>query len=267
MTDCNPAKTPLPSNFNPVPATDEEFAAAKHFDYPAIAGSVQYLATIARPDIAYTAGVLCRYMSKWNLDHYAAAKHLLRYLRGTSHLCLTFAADAVKGKRVFMYADASWGNCLETRRSTTGYVSELYGGTAAWRSRRQATVSLSTAEAEYKASSDTTQQALWLKQLISDLEGTSMEEPMTIYNDNLGAIQLSKNPVKHDQSKHIGLRHHFLRENVVSGNIDLQHVPSENNKADILTKALTKDVFQRLRGMIGLGERELTSRGSDRNDT
>lgn len=246
----NSTKTPFPSNFNPVEATEAEFAAARHLEYPQIAGSILYAATITRPDLAYCAGVLARYISKWSQAHYDAARHLLRYLRGTAHLCLRFDAEA--GHRIVLgHADADWGGCTSTRRSTTGYVFNTYGGTVAWRSRRQPTVSLSTTEAEYMASTDATKQAVWLAQLLADL-GFPIGTAFPILNDNRGAVELSKNPVAHDKSKHIALRMAFLRENVLKGVITLEHVSTASNTADLLTKALPRELTDRHRNSLGL---------------
>ncbi len=252
LADCSPTKTPLPTGFRSLPATDDEFVEARHLKYPAVVGSIMYAATITRPDIAYAAGLLARTASKWNKGHVKAAGHLLRYLRGTSDLCLTF--DAISSKRVALgYADADWGGCLDTRRSTTGYLFRTFGGPVAWKSRRQPTTALSTAEAEYMASADATRQAIWLRLLLDDLG--EPQTTMTILNDNQACIQLSKNPVHHDRSKHIDMRHHFLRDHVNSNTIELLHVPTADNLADLLTKPLGVDKFDDLRHRLGLSRR------------
>jgi hypothetical protein len=213
MDQATPNKAPLPSGYRPVMATDEEHALAKHEEYPAIVGSLMYAATITRPDIAQAVGLLARTATKWNMQHVHAAKHLLRYLQGTTDLCLTF--DATSSKRVVLgYADADWGGCLDTRRLTTGYLFKTFGGPVAWKSRRQPTTALSTAEAKYMASSDAARQAIWLRRLLSDLG--ELPAPLPILNDNNACIQLSKNPVHHDRSKHIDMRRHFLRDRVRS---------------------------------------------------
>jgi len=106
------------------------------------------------------------------------------------------------------------------------------------------------------ASADATRQAIWLRQLLDDLQmGLKDGEAVSILNDNAGAIALSKNPVHHNRSKHIALRHHFLREQVTEGMVDLAHIPSVDNLADLLTKPLPRDIFDRLRGRIGLSPR------------
>jgi hypothetical protein len=236
MEKSHGSRIALPSTFNPIPATDDEFAEARHLEYPQIVGSVMYAATISRPDLAYPAGVLARFIGKWSMSHYKAAKHLLRYIRGTTDLCLTFDAEA--GKRLILgYADADWGGCLDTRRSTTGYLFKTFGGLVAWKSRRQPTVALSTAEAEIMASVDAAKQAVWLKLLLSDLN-IPVDGPIEIFNDNMGAIQLSHHPGSHDRTKHIDMRHLWLRERVADETVKMQYVSTNDNVADTLTKPL-----------------------------
>lgn len=254
MSDSRPTKTPLPTNFEARPATDAEFAEARLEEYPAMVGSIMYAATITRPDIAFAAGLLARSTSKWSKTHVHAARHLLRYLRGTFDLCLTF--DSTSSQQLALgYADADWGGCLDTRRSTTGYVFRTFGGPVAWRSRRQNTTALSTAEAEYMASADAARQAIWLQRLLADL-GHPAKQAFPIMNDNNACIQLSKNPVHHDRSKHIDMRHHFLREKCLDNTIELAHVPSADNLADILTKPLATDKFNNLRSRLGVTSRQ-----------
>jgi len=114
MVTCNPATNIMPSGFRAMPATDEQHEEAKHLPYPSIAGAILYASTITRPDLAFVAGVLCRYISKWSIEHWKLAKHVLRYIRGTTDLCLTFDGDC--GERIVLgYADADWGGDLDTR--------------------------------------------------------------------------------------------------------------------------------------------------------
>ena len=254
MKDCNPARNPLPTGFKSITATDDEHQLAKHLPFPQVVGSILYASTITRPDLAHSASLLARYIGKWNLQHWAAAKHLLRYIRGTSDLCLTFTADNSK-RLVLGYADADWGGDLDTRRSTTGYIFKVYGGVVAWRSRRQPTVALSTTEAEYMASADAARQATWLRLLLDDLKLGLDNQPLPIFNDNAGTVAISKNPVHHDKTKHIALRHHYIREKVEDNTISLNHVPSASNIADLLTKSLPRETFDRLRELLGLGYR------------
>jgi hypothetical protein len=155
------------------------------------------------------------------------------------------------------YADADWGGGdMDTQRSTTGYIFKVFSGPVAWRSRRQPTVALSTCEAKYVASADATCQAVWLRQLLFDL-GFAESTPTAILNNNQGAIALSKNPVHPKRSKHIALRHHYLREKVEDNTITLSHVPTADNIADLLTKSLPGPTFNRLRELLGVTSRIL----------
>ena len=135
---------------------------------------------------------------------------------------------------------------------------KTFGGLTSWRARRQPTVSLSIAEAEYLSSADVAKQAKWLRTLLEDL-GFPQETARTISDDNMGAILLSKNPVHHpvhhDRSKHISLRHHFLRDQVNDNVINLEHVPSREDQADLFTKFLLADLFKQLQNEIGLTQR------------
>ena len=133
LLDCSPAKTPLPTNFRSISAMDNGFNDVCNADYRAIVGSVMYAATISQPDIAHAAGLLARYASKWNKDHLHVARHLLCYLRGTSELCLTFDATSTY-RTILGHADAGWGGCFNTWRSTTGYLFQTFGGPVAWKS-------------------------------------------------------------------------------------------------------------------------------------
>jgi hypothetical protein len=259
MEDCNPTSTPFPAGFKAIIATDSEHQEAEGLPYPQLAGSLLYLATISRPDIAQAATTLCRFIGKWNKVHFAAAKHLLRYLKGTIDLSLTFRS---KNQQLIGYSDADWGGDLNTRRSTTGYIFQLFGATIAWKSRLQSTVALSTTEAEYMATVDAAKQAMWLKQLLQELQFNF--ETITLHNDNNGCIGLSKNPINHEKTKHISMRHHFLRERVQDGVVTVKHVPSKQNIADILTKHIAKDQFQYLRDSMGLSLRGGVSQPSIR---
>ena len=108
MTNCNPARNCLPAAFKAIPATDKEHEAARHLPYAQVVGSILYASTITRPDLSHAAGVLSRFISKWSEEHWKAAKHCLRYIRGTSDLCLTF--DGESGRRIALgYVDADWG--------------------------------------------------------------------------------------------------------------------------------------------------------------
>lgn len=258
MTNAGTQKTPLPATFKAVPATDEEHEQVKHLPYRAIVGSIMYAATISRPDLAFPANLLARYLSKWSAAHMSAAKHLLRYIRGTSDLCLLY--DAESSTRIIQgHCDADWGSCVDTRRSTTGYTFGTFGGLASWKSRRQSTVALSTMEAELMAGCDAVKQAAWLRLLLGDLQMLG-KEPITIFNDNQSTIAAASNPGQHDRSKHIGIRGNYVRDNVKDGQVRFEYVSTEDNQADLLTKALSKDKTDRFCQSMGLERHHIETR-------
>jgi hypothetical protein len=258
MSTSKPEKTPLPTNFQPRNATDAEHSEARHHPYPAIVGSVMYAAAVSRPDLSFAANLLARYITKWSSEHYRAAKHLPRYLRGTADLGLTF--EVGKDERpLSAMVDADWGGCSETRRSTTGYLTFLFGSLVGWRSKRQPTVALSTMEAELMAGCDVTKQLLWIRRLLVDLRITH-DGPTPILCDNQGAIQASANPGQHDRRKHIDIRANFVLENVRGQSVVFKYVPTADNTADMLTKSLDKVKVEKFSTAMGLRRSHLLSR-------
>lgn len=250
MTDCKPEKTPLPANFQARQPTDKEYDDARHHPYPAIVGSIMYASSISRPDLAFPASLLARFITKWGNEHYRAAKHLLRYIRGTTDLCLTFDANADE-RTLLGHVDADWGGCPDTRRSTSGYLMRVWNSLVAWKSRRQPTVSLSTMEAELMAGCDAVKQALWLRRLLTDM-GFPPEGPVRLFCDNQGAISNAANPGQHDRRKHIDLRANFVLENVRGGQVAFEYIPTDDNPADLLTKALNDQKTNKFSDTMGL---------------
>ena len=127
----------------------------------------------------------------------------------------------------------------------------LANGAVSWMSKKQATVALSTAEAEYIALSAATREAIWLRRLLTDI-GVPLKGPTVIHEDNQGAIAIARNPVSHARTKHIDIRYHFVCEGIQNGAVDLKYVPTDEMVADILTKPLPKHRFKKLLHTMGL---------------
>lgn len=127
----------------------------------------------------------------------------------------------------------------------------MAGGPISWLSKKQPIVALSTSEAEYVALSSATQEAVWLKRLLNSINAIP-PGPVTVMEDNQGAIAIAKNPIAHAQTKHIDIRFHYIRELVQDGTISLQYCPMEDMMADILTKPLPKGRFETLRNSLGV---------------
>ena len=136
--------------------------------------------------------------------------------------------------------DSDWVGSLDDRKSTSGYIFCLGSNVIAWNSKKQKTVALSSAEAEYIAATDAACEAIWLRRLLSDLQ-QKIEEPIVICYDNMSTIAMTKNPVFHARTKHIELRHHFIRDLVSEGEIQLEFISTNDQPADVLTKAATVD--------------------------
>ena len=247
MTECKPVATPLD------PSIQLKIADASPVDqtlFQQIIGSLMYLMIGTRPDIAAAVSIISQFASNPTTLHHQAAKRILRYLKGTINLKLNYGDKDTK-PMLIGYSDANWGNDINTRRSTTGYIFYLSGGAISWSSKRQATVALSSTEAEYMALSQTTREAIWLRTLLAELN-YPQEGATTLFEDNQSAIALAKNPVHHARSKHIDIQHHYIREKIESKEIDINYMPTDAMIADALTKPLARPKFSKFVAEMGL---------------
>ena len=209
----------------------------KSTPYTHLVGSLLYLSVCTRPDIAQAVGALSKFMASPTTVHWQAAKGVLRYVAGTTDYGLKFGGNA---SGLVGYCDADYAGDRDTRRSTTGYVFILNGGAISWSSKRQATVAASTTEAEYVAAAQAVKEALWLRNLLADLDLAQDGGTITIYADNQSAIKLLKNPVVSMRSKHIDVVYHFARERVARKEVKFEYVKTEHMLADMLTKPVSK---------------------------
>ncbi|CAL2246732.1 unnamed protein product [Prunus armeniaca] len=215
--------------------------------YRSMIGSLLYL-TASRPDISFSVGVCARFQSDPKESHLFAVKRIIKYVSGTSEFGLWYTYDTCVN--LVGYSDADWAGCSDDRKSTSGGVFYVGNNLVAWHSKKQNSVSLSTAEAEYVAAGSCCTQLLWMRQMLEDY-GLA-QSCFLIYCDNMSAIDISKNPVQHSRTKHIDIRHHFIRDLVEDKILSLEFVPSEKQLADILTKALDFQKHGTLRQSIGL---------------
>ncbi|KAG7578131.1 Zinc finger CCHC-type [Arabidopsis thaliana x Arabidopsis arenosa] len=246
MNDCNAVKVPMDSGLKLSKAPQEENIDEK--EYRRIIGCLRYLLH-TRPDLSYCVGVLSRYMQQPKESHGAALKQILRYLRGTLALGLFFTRG--EKTKLVGYSDSSHNIDEDDGRSTTGHVFYFENCPITWCTQKQDTVALSSCEAEFMAATEASKQALWLQELLGEVTGGSCEK-VTLLIDNKSAIALAKNPVFHGRSKHINKRYHFIRECVENEQIEVEHVAGEEQRADILTKALGRIRFKEMRDLIGV---------------
>ncbi|CAM8918217.1 unnamed protein product [Rhodiola kirilowii] len=215
--------------------------------YRSMIGSLLYL-TASRPDIAYAVGVCARYQANPKECHLMNVKRIIRYVCGTADYGLWYTKDS--NSCPVGYCDADWAANAEDRKITSEGCFFLGNNLISWISKKQNSISLSTAEAEYIAAGSLCTQMLWMKQMLE--EYGVKQDVMTLYCNNMSAINISKNPVHHSKTKHIDMRHHFIRELVEKKIITLTHVSTEKQLADIFTKALDNLQFETLISSLGL---------------
>ena len=167
-------------------------------------------------------------------------------MKGTFDLGLVFKHNECL--KLVGFCDSDWGGDPNDRRSTSGYCFKISDDSSVicWSSRKQQTVALSSTEAEYMSISLVSQECVYLLSLVKSL-GLDLDGPILLQGDNHGAIKLSQNPITHSRSKHIDIRHHFVRDLVEREVIQLQYIPTDQNIADILTKALGRPKFNQFR--------------------
>lgn len=221
--------------------------------YKSILGSLMYLAIWTRPDIAYAVTSLAQFSTNPGPEHWEQLKHLLRYVRKTRDYGLKLGGKETIDP--FGFADADWGSHPDHRHSISGYAFFLSQDTGAisWSSKKQPTVALSSAEAEYMALGRATQEALWLRSFLGEL-GFVFNSATTIHSDNIGAIELSENDVHHQRTKHIDIRHHFIRKHVKDKQVSPEFIPTERQTADLFTKSLPKVKHELHTKSLGLAQ-------------
>lgn len=244
MAECRAIATP-----SDVALKLKKSEVAEQLDVPYMeaVGSLMYAMTGTRPDIAYAVGKVAQFMANPGPNHWTAAKHIFRYLRGTAERGITYRAS---GQALAGYSDSDYAGDLDRRRSTSGYVFLLAGGAVAWSSRIQQIQAMSTCEAEYVAAAEAVKQSLWMRQLLKEL-GQNQDLATTIYCDNQGAIRLVANPELNTRTKHIDVRHHFIRDAQADGKVHLEYVPTNEQAADVFTKALHGPTFGHCLELIG----------------
>lgn len=242
MDECKPSSTPLADKVrlskddSPDVGSMEE-AAMHDKDYRGIVGSINYLATTTRPDLAYAAHALSRFVNNPGLAHWTAAKHVLRYLKGSKDAELVYKGIGLNPELIG-YCDSDYAAQPDSRRSTAGYCF-FVGSSAAisWGSRLQPTVATSTTEAEVSAAVEATKEASYLMGLLKSM-GYTMGGAKLLC-DSQSCIALSKNPIQKAKTKHYAVRLEFLRE-ACAKDVQLVYVPTEANPADLLTKPVGK---------------------------
>ncbi|CAL8171708.1 unnamed protein product [Prunus armeniaca] len=247
MLDCKSTSTPLAAK-SFLLATEDELLSSPT-SYRKVVGCLQYL-TITRPDLAFTVNSVAQYMSAPRSSHMIVVKRILLYIKETLDFGLTLRPQS-QPSSICAYSNADWVGCPNSRRSTTGYLIYLGTNSISWCSKKQPTVSRPSMELEYRSLAHACAETTWLSYLLVEL-GVQLTFLVFLHYDNLSATYLAANPVFHARTRHIKLDYHFVREKVALGSHRVCFIPSIDQLADLLTKALHKPRHQLLRSNLVL---------------
>ncbi|MBW0479361.1 hypothetical protein O181_019076 [Austropuccinia psidii MF-1] len=260
MSDCKAVSTPLIPGVHLEAANEKDVEEFQALDvsYRSAIGCINYLSTATRPDLSYLVSALSQFLEKPGIRHWKAFLHVLKYLRGTQDVGLTYPKDINTG--IVAYTDADWGNCSTTRRSVTGFLATMCGSLVLWKTRKQPTVLLSTSEAKYKALCDLTSELMWLKQWCQECGILTVNNPIPVHEDNQSCINAAKGDcnLNNKRMKHIDIQLHFIKEAISSSFVELVYTPTSNMLADFLTKSVSRTSLSRALdslGVLRLGER------------
>jgi hypothetical protein len=301
MDNCNGVATPMETNLQLDPATDDA-SPIERIDYQRAIGSIMYAMLGTRPDLAFAVSSLSQYCINPGPQHAQAVQRVLRYLKRTLDYGITYGGpqnpaiqDVLRqeglskdltGITAFGFTDSDWAGDRNSRKSTSGYLYNLYEGAISWKSAKQPIVATSSTEAEYIACTEAAKEGLWLRRIMAEIRGetatTTMHYtheselhdfiqvldisgnssnsadnyitygPQIVFADNQGAIKLSKNPQHHNRTKHIDVKYHFIRESTQRGLIQLAYIPTGEMVADILTKSLPRDRHEKHMRSMGI---------------
>ncbi|KAJ1262218.1 hypothetical protein BS78_09G090000 [Paspalum vaginatum] len=218
--------------------------------YRSLIGGLRYL-THTWPDISFAVGYVSRFMEDPHKDHMAAVKHLLRYIAGSCELGLAYPRRKKTSDDLIGFSDSDMGGDIDGRKSTSGMVFFLETCPISWQSQKQKIVALSTWEAEYIAGAAATCHGVWLRRLLKEIIGQAVAAPI-LGIDNKSAIELAKNPVFHNRSKHIDIKFHFIRDCVERKLVILEQVGTDQQLADVFTKPLGKNSFEKMKTLVGM---------------
>jgi hypothetical protein len=251
MLDCKSMNTPMEMKLKLLVDTSSELIDASL--YRQIIGSPMYL-TNTKPDICFAVNTLSQFVVEPRHVHLVVAKHVMRYLKGTLDYGLSYDGDynfTLSG-----YTDSDWVGSVSDKKSTSGCCFSLGSAMISWQSKKQSSIALSTAEAEYIVACSASCGAIWLCKLLTGLLHLEMEAT-TILCDNQSCKKITENLVTHDKSKHIEIRYHYICDIVQKGAIKLQYVSTDEQVVDVLTKPLSRVKFEHFRDKLDIVRKDL----------
>jgi hypothetical protein len=260
MNNCSTVSTPavpgaILDHAEIIDDNDEESQQAAEnqpFDshlYMQLVGALLYAAVSTRPDITYAVHQLTMHTQKPLRKHWTAGKRVLHYLQGTKDIGLRFGGntlDETSLMNITGFSDADYANDKLDRKSITGWIVKLNGNVVSWQSKKQGTVALSTCEAELYATSACIQEVMWLQSLLKEL-GLKWQPASTVYGDNQSTIEICKNGIIREKTKHVDVKYKFITELLNKHQVQLQYIQTSEQQADILTKSLPKPLLEKHR--------------------
>jgi hypothetical protein len=253
LAEAKPSRIPLDQGYYKL--EDAELLPDNE-EYRKYIGMLLYVSTNSRPDISSSVSILSQKVSKPTTTDWNEVRRVIRYLSTTRSLSLRLSNKALN-EDVSFYSDANWAEDRTDRKSNSGYIGFVYGGTVTWACRKQDCVSLSSTEAEYVALGHTVQELLWIKDICEDFN-IKIKFPIQVKADNQSAASMLSNHKFSNSTKHIATKYHFIRDIKNQGIINVVYCPGELNIADMLTKALGHSKIKDLREKGGLVEATMT---------
>jgi histone deacetylase 1/2 len=248
MSKCKAINTPL-SLVEKLSATEGQALGVEDATrYKSIVGALQYL-TLTRLDISFYVNKVCQFLHAPTTIHWGVVKRILRYVQGTLNLGMKFGRSV--STMVSAFCDADWAGRQDDGRSTGGFAVFLGLNLISWCAKKQATVSRSSTEAEYKSLVNATTEVMWVQKLLDEL-GIQQPHAARLWFDNIGATYLSANLVFHARTKHIGIYFHFVRERVAQRLLDIRWIHSEDQLADAFTKPIAAAKIDKFRSNLNL---------------
>jgi Reverse transcriptase (RNA-dependent DNA polymerase) len=246
---CNPVATPESETRLSVPKQKNNAP----MPYRELVGALQYLVSHSRPDVAHAVRALSQKTSDFTWEDYCKGLRVLRYLQGTVHYGVLFKVRHNQAWNLTVFTDSDHARDPIDRKSISGYVSQIDGNSVAWGSHKQSIVAQSTMEAEYIACNEGVRDLMWVQSLCQELK-QECDVPL-LRSDNTASIFLMQRPGKHNKSKHIEIKYHYVRHFVEQDQLLVEHCRSDTNTADIFTKPLGRTKFEKFRQQLGVVER------------
>lgn len=245
LHDSKSHKIPISPNLNLV----KNDTCDLNYPYRELIGSLMYIMLGSRPDICYSISYFGKFQNCYSATHFNHLKNVVRYLKSTRHLGLTFLKFNCVINSVTAFADSDFASDMEDRKSVSGFLIKLNDKIITWQSKKQVVVTLSTCEAEYVSLSDCIKECIFVKQILIEIASCNL--PIVVFEDNQSCIKMAKT-WETKRSKHIDVRFHFVKDLVDQGQFKIEYISTAEQPADLFTKGLTSIKFEKFRKMLNL---------------